>query len=171
MQLGQLKMIITLIKKWIRSPMTYPQIHNLSIFPYPLKLLKSDLRVKSYAHFSKGLSNRPSWRTLRWGVGRMTDRQYWPLWGPTTTFPEVFLPFPLLLNPRLCHFDPKSTDFSQFKPRNIIKTYPSQIIKSKRRKLEAREEKKISRTLLLFHGFYHQVCGISLVGIFHPLGT
>ena len=35
------------------------------------------------------------------------------------------------------------TDFSQFKTRNIIKTSPSQIIKSKLRKLEAREEKKL----------------------------
>ena len=53
-----------------------------------------------------------------------------------------FRPFPLRLKPKLCCFDPKSSDFSQFKPRNIIKTYPSQIIKSKHRKLEAREEKK-----------------------------
>ena len=36
----------------------------------------------------------------------------------------------------LRRFDPKSSDFSQFK-----KTYPSQIIKSKLRKLEAREKK------------------------------
>ena len=42
----------------------------------------------------------------------------------------------------LHRFDPKSSDFSQFKPRNIIKTHPNQIIKSKLRKLEAREEKK-----------------------------
>ena len=59
-----------------------------------------------------------------------------------------FWPFPLRLNPKLRRFDPKSSDFSQFKPRNIIKTYPSQIIKSKLRKLEAREEKKSSRTLV-----------------------
>ena len=42
----------------------------------------------------------------------------------------------------LRRFDPKSSYFSQFKPRNIIKTYPSQIIKSKHRNLGAREEKK-----------------------------
>ena len=57
-------------------------------------------------------------------------------------------PFPLRLNPNLRHFYPKSSDFSQFKTRNMIKTYPSQIIKSKLRKLEAREEKKSSRTLV-----------------------
>ena len=55
---------------------------------------------------------------------------------------ECFLPFPLHLNPKLHRFGPKSSDFSLFKTRNIIKTYPSQIIKSKLRKLEAREEKK-----------------------------
>ena len=43
----------------------------------------------------------------------------------------------------LRRFDPKSEDFSHFKPRNIIKTYQSQIIKSKLRKLEARKEKKL----------------------------
>ena len=59
-----------------------------------------------------------------------------------------FRPFPLRLNPKLHRFDPKSSDFSKFKPRNIIKTYPSQISKSKHRKLEAREEKKSSRTLV-----------------------
>ena len=53
-----------------------------------------------------------------------------------------FRPFPLRLKPKLCCFDPKSSDFSQFKPRNIIKLYPSPIIKSKHKKLEAREEKK-----------------------------
>ena len=51
-----------------------------------------------------------------------------------------FWPFPSRL--KLRRFDPKSSNFSQFKPRNIIKTYPSQIIKSKIKKLEAREEKK-----------------------------
>ena len=40
-----------------------------------------------------------------------------------------FCHFPLCLNPKLHCFYPKSLDFSQFKPRNIIKTYPSQIIK------------------------------------------
>ena len=44
-----------------------------------------------------------------------------------------FLPFLLRLNPKLRLFDSKSLDFSQFKPTNIIKTYPSQIIKSKLR--------------------------------------
>ena len=43
----------------------------------------------------------------------------------------------------LRRFDPKSSYFCQFKPRNITKTYPSQIIKSKIRKLEARKEKKL----------------------------
>ena len=33
--------------------------------------------------------------------------------------------FPLHLNPKLCLFDPKSSNFSQFKPRNIIKISPS----------------------------------------------
>ena len=59
-----------------------------------------------------------------------------------------FWPFSLRLNPKLRRFEPKSSDFSKFKPRNIIKTYPSQIIKSKLRNLEAREEKKSSRTLV-----------------------
>ena len=54
-----------------------------------------------------------------------------------------FGPFPLCLNPKLCHFYPKSSYFSQFNPRNITKTYLSQIIKSKVRKLEARKEKKL----------------------------
>ena len=40
-------------------------------------------------------------------------------------------------------FDPKSPDFSQFKPRNITKTYLSQIINQTVRKLEARREKKV----------------------------
>ena len=39
-----------------------------------------------------------------------------------------FEPFLLRLNPKLRCFDPKSSYFSQFKPRNIIKTYPSQIL-------------------------------------------
>ena len=50
---------------------------------------------------------------------------------------------PLFLNPKLCLFDPKSSYFRQFNPRNRIKTYLSQIIKSKVRKLEARKEKKL----------------------------
>ena len=45
----------------------------------------------------------------------------------------------------LRRFDPKSSDFSQFKAKNMIKTYPGQIIKSKLRKLEAREEKKFKK--------------------------
>ena len=96
-----------------------------------------------------------------------------------------FRPFLLRLNARLRLFDPKSSYFSQFKPINIIKTYPNQIIKSKLRKLEAREEKKLknpSSTMsqapvvlapklkYLFRGFHHQVRGISLVDFFHPLG-
>ena len=96
-----------------------------------------------------------------------------------------FGPFPVCLNPKLRCFEPKSSDFSQFKPRNIIKTYPSQIIKSKHRKLEASEEKKAQEpkfknatsssssnleTWVFWRGFHHQVCGISLVDFFHPLG-
>ena len=50
--------------------------------------------------------------------------------------------FPLRLNPNLLCFDPNLSYFSQFKPKNMIKTYQSQIIKPKLRKLEAREEKK-----------------------------
>ena len=50
-----------------------------------------------------------------------------------------FGPFPVCLNPKLHRFEPKSSDFSQLKPRNKNKTYLSQIIKSKVRKLEARE--------------------------------
>ena len=121
--------------------MTYPQIDNWIIILYPQTLLKSDLRVKIYSHFSKGLSNRLSRQTQRRGVGETTDYQSWPSFGPTTTFSGVCWPFPLQLNPKLCRFDPKSSDFSKFKLRNIIKTYLSQIIKSKHRKLEAREEK------------------------------
>lgn len=55
--------------------------------------------------------------------------------------------FPLHLNPKLCRFKPKSSDYSQFNPRNIIKTYPSEIIKSKTRKLEAIEEKKFKNSI------------------------
>ena len=66
--------------------------------------------------------------------GRRLARQQLSQWS--------FGPFPLCLNPKLRVFDPKSSYFSHFKRRNIIKTYPSQIIKSKLRKLEAREEKK-----------------------------
>ena len=97
---------------------------------------------KSYAHFSKGLSIRLSRRIQRRGVGRTMNRQSRPSWGLTSTFPGVFWPFPLYSNPKLQCFDPKSSNFCQFNPRNVIKTYPSQIIKSKRRILEAREEKK-----------------------------
>ena len=63
-------------------------------------------------------------------------------------FQGSFWPFPLHLNPKLRHFYPKSSYFIDFNPRNIIKTYPSQIIKSKLRKLEEGEEKKSSRTLV-----------------------
>ena len=56
--------------------------------------------------------------------------------------------FPLCLNPNLRLFDLKSSYLTQFNPRNIIKTYPSQIIKSKHRKLEAREEQQNSRSLV-----------------------
>ena len=52
--------------------------------------------------------------------------------------------FSLCLNLKICRFDPKSSDFIQFKPRNIIKDYLSQIIKSKVRKSEARKEKEAS---------------------------
>ena len=51
--------------------------------------------------------------------------------------------FSLYLNPNIRRFDPKSSDFSQFKPKNITKTYLSQIINHKHRKLEARKEKKV----------------------------
>ena len=54
-----------------------------------------------------------------------------------------FWPFPLRLNAKLRCFDPESSDLYMFKRRNIMKTYSSQIIKSKLRKLEAREEKKL----------------------------
>lgn len=40
-------------------------------------------------------------------------------------------------------FDPKSSDFSQFKRRNINKTFLSQNNKLKHRKLEERNEKKV----------------------------
>ena len=36
--------------------------------------------------------------------------------------------FPLRLNLTIRHFDPRSSNFSHFKPRNILKTYLSQII-------------------------------------------
>ena len=93
--------------------------------------------------------------------------------------------FPLCFNPKIRHFDLKSLDFSQFKPRNIIKTYLSQIIKSKLRKLEERKEKKVKspssrlqqgssssspKIQVFLREFHHQVCGISLVDSFHPLG-
>ena len=35
----------------------------------------------------------------------------------------VFGLFPLYLNPKVRHVNPKSSDFSQFKPRNLTKTY------------------------------------------------
>ena len=55
---------------------------------------------------------------------------------------NIFCCHPLKFKPvNLTGFS-KSSYFSQFKPRNIIKTYPSKIIKSKLRKLEAREERK-----------------------------
>ena len=60
MQLGQLKMIITLSKKLSKSPVTYKPIDNLITFPLQPTFLNSDLRVKIYAHLIKGLSNRPS---------------------------------------------------------------------------------------------------------------
>ena len=63
-------------------------------------------------------------------------------------FQGSFWPFPLRLNHKVRCFDPKSSDFSQFKPTNIIKTYPSQIIKSKLRNIEERGDKKSSRTLV-----------------------
>ena len=137
MKLGQLQMVTNLSTKWIRC-VTYPQIYNWIRFSKTPTLLKSDLRVKGYAHFSKGRWNRPSRRTqLRAsgarrtvGSGRREARQQ-PSQGS-------FWSFPLCLNPKLGCFDPKSSDFSQFKPRNIIKTYSSKIIKSKLRKLEAR---------------------------------
>ena len=56
-----------------------------------------------------------------------------------------FGPFSLHLSLKLRRFDPKSSDFSQFKPRNITKIYLSQIIKSKLKKLEASEEKKLKK--------------------------
>ena len=43
--------------------MTNEIIDNWMNFPYPPSLLKSYLGVKSYAHFIKGLSNRPNLRT------------------------------------------------------------------------------------------------------------
>ena len=88
-----------------------------------------------------------------------------------------FGPFLLHSNPNIRRFDLKSLDFSQFKPRNIIKTYLSQIIKSKLGKLEVREEKKLnnpsSRTpqapqvpapklKYFFRKFHHKVYLISL---------
>ena len=79
-------------------------------------------------------------------------------------------PFPLHLNPKLRLFDPKSSYFSQFKPRNIIKTHLSQIIKSKIQKLEAVKGEKSQDLSIFFRGFLYQVCGISLVGSFRPLG-
>ena len=96
----------------------------------------------SYTHLSIYLSNRLSRRTndgasvIRWTVsrGRRLVRQQLPHGS--------FGPFPLCLNPKLRHFDPKSSDFSQFKPRNISKTYPSQIIKSKLRKLEKKQGRR-----------------------------
>ena len=55
--------------------------------------------------------------------------------------------FPLRLNLTIRHFDPRSSNFSHFKPRNITKTYLSQISKSKLRELDATKEKR-SRTLV-----------------------
>ena len=52
--------------------------------------------------------------------------------------------FSLRLNHKVRCSSPKSSDFSQLKPRNITKTYLSQIIKSKLRKLEAIKEKKVN---------------------------
>ena len=124
-------------------PMTYPHINNWIIFSHPHTLLKSHLRVNVMPILVKACPTSPHDRPndrvsdTRWTVspGRHKAQQQ-PSQGS-------FWPFPLRLNLKLCRFDPKSSDFSQFKPRNIIKTYPSQIIKSKPRKLEAREEKKV----------------------------
>ena len=49
---------------------------------------------------------------------------------------------PLHLKLKICCFDPKSS-FSQFKPRNITRTYLSQNYKSKVRTLEERKEKNL----------------------------
>ena len=50
---------------------------------------------------------------------------------------------PLDLNLKILCFNPKSSEFSHCKPRNITKTYLSQIINYKHRKLEPRKEKKV----------------------------
>ena len=126
--------------------MTYPQIDNRIRFSYPPTLLKFDLCVKSYARFSNGPSNRPNLRTERHTIDGTTDHQSRSLFGPTTTYPGSFGLFPLCLNPNIRRFDPKPSDFSQFKPRNIIQTYLSQIIKSELRKSEEREDNKHKNT-------------------------
>ena len=54
--------------------------------------------------------------------------------------------FSLRLNHKIRRFGPKSSYFSQLKPKNITKTYLSQIIKSKLRKLEAIKEKKVKNS-------------------------
>ena len=104
-------------------------------------LIILELRVKIYVRFSKGLSNKPNLRTQT-----MDDRRPVSL-GHRLVRHQLtqgsFGIFSLFLNPNIRCFDPKSSYFSQFKPRNIIKIYLSQIIKSKLRKLEAREEKKL----------------------------
>ena len=51
--------------------------------------------------------------------------------------------FSLCLNLKICRFDLKSSYFSQFNPRNITRTYLSQNHKSKVKKLETVEEKKL----------------------------
>ena len=97
MQLGQLQMIITLSKKLISYPMTYQKLDNWIIFPYQLTLLKPDLHVRSYAHFSKGLSNRPNLRTettdCRLNDGPLVQFIVWP----TTINSGVFWSFPTFI--------------------------------------------------------------------------
>ena len=54
----------------------------------------------------------------------------------------VFLPLHIIL--KIHRFDPKLSYFSQFKPRNITKTYLSQIINQKLRKLDPTKEKNVN---------------------------
>ena len=95
---------------------------------------------------------------------------------PDTNLPRVFLTFTTRLIPKLRRFNPKSLDFSQFKYGNITKTYLSQIIKSKLRKLESRKEKKLKNpssrmqqvpTVLALKSIYFSVSFITRYVGFH----
>ena len=114
--------------------MNYSHIDNSIIFPFPPTLIKWDLWVKSFAYFIKDMWKKTWRRTQQQQLSQGS-----------------FGPFPLCLNPKLHRFDLKSSYFSMFKTTKITKTYLSQIIKSKDRKLEARKQRKLKNLVQKCH--------------------